>query len=184
VPVLEQEMKIPVPSLGPVRRRLVERGAALVHPLALEDNWVLDDHSRSLSATGRLLRLRRFGGRATLTLKGEARFSGGVKSRVELETEISNAEQGLGILAGLGFEPVRRYQKRRESYSLDRVIVALDETPMGAFVELEGQAEHLPAAAFALALDPHAAAIGTYLDLWNAYRTNHPGAPEDMIFAL
>ena len=182
--MLEQEMKIPVPSLAPVRRRLVERGATLVHPLALEDNWVLDDQARGLSATGRLLRLRRFGGRAMLTLKGEARFSGGVKSRVELETEVSNAEQGLGILAGLGFAPVRRYQKRRESFSLDRVIVALDETPMGAFVELEGQAEQLPAAAVALDLDPHAAAVGTYLDLWNAYRTTHPGAPEDMLFAL
>jgi adenylate cyclase class 2 len=184
VAVLEQEMKIPVSSLGPVRRRLVDRGAVLVHSLALEDNWVLDDAARSLSATGRLLRLRRFGGRATLTLKGEARFSGGVKSRVEVETEIGNAEHGLGILAGLGFAPVRRYQKRRESYSLDRVIVALDETPMGAFVELEGQAEQLPAAAFALDLDPQAAAAGTYLDLWNAYRTAHPGAPEDMLFAL
>jgi len=182
--VLEQEMKIPVPSLGLVRRRLVERGALLIHPLALEDNWVLDDAHRSLSGAGRLLRLRRFGGRATLTLKGEASFSGGVKSRVEVETELGNAEQGLGILAGLGFAPVRRYQKRRESFSLDRVIVALDETPMGAFVELEGQAEQLPAAALDLDLDPHAAALGTYLDLWSAYRTAHPGAPEDMLFPL
>ena len=182
--MLEQEMKIPVPSLGPVRRRLVERGAVLIHPLALEDNWVLDDAAHSLSTTGRLLRLRRFGGRAILTLKGEARFSGGVKSRVEVETEVGNADQGLGILAGLGFAPVRRYQKRRESYSLDRVIVALDDTPMGTFVELEGQAEQLPATAFALDLDPHAAAVGTYLDLWHAYRTAHPGAPEDMVFAL
>ena len=182
--MLEQEMKIAVPSLGPVRRCLAERGAVLVHPIALEDNWVLDDATRSLSAAGRLLRLRHFGGRATLTLKGEARFFGGVKSRVEIETEVGNAEHGLGILAGLGFAPVRRYQKRRETYSLDRVIVALDETPMGAFVELEGQAEQLPAAAFALDLDPLTAAVGTYLDLWNAFRTTHPGVPEDMLFAL
>jgi len=62
------------------------------------------------------------------------------------------------------------------------VTVALDETPMGAFVELEGQAEQLPAAALALGLDPHAAALGTYLDLWSAYRTGHPDAPEDMVF--
>jgi adenylate cyclase class 2 len=184
VALLEQEMKIPVASLGPVRRRLIDRGAVLVQPLALEDNWVLDDAARGLSAAGRLLRLRRFGGRAVLTLKGQARFSGGVKSRVELETEVGDAQEGLEIFAGLGFVPVRRYQKRRESYSLDRVIVALDETPMGAFVELEGQAEQLPAAAFALDLDPHAAAIGTDHDLWKAYRTSHPDAPEDMLFAL
>jgi hypothetical protein len=53
---------------------------------------------------------------------------------------------------------------------------------MGAFVELEGQAEQLPAAALALDLDPDAAALGTYLDLWSAYRTGHPDAPEDMVF--
>ncbi len=175
-------MKIPVPSLPAVRRRLVERGSQLLHPIALEDNWVLDDARRSLSAAGRLLRLRRFGGQATLTLKGQASFSGGVKSRVEMETEVADAEQTLAILSGLGFAPVRRYQKRRESFSLDRVIVALDETPMGAFVELEGQADQLPAVAHALELDPHAAALGTYLDLWSAYRTGHPDAPEDMVF--
>jgi adenylate cyclase class 2 len=184
VAVLEQEMKIPVPSLPAVRRRLVERGGQLLHAFALEDNWVLDDVGRSLSTAGRLLRLRRFGGRATLTLKGEASFSGRVKSRVEVETEVSDAEQTLALLAGLGFAPVRRYQKRRESFSLDRVIVALDETPMGSFVELEGQAEQLPAAALALELDPDAAAFGTYLDLWSAYRTGHPDAPEDMVFPL
>ena len=175
-------MKIPVPALPAVRRRLVERGGELLHALALEDNWVLDDAGRSLSTAGRLLRLRCFGGRATLTLKGEASFSGRVKSRVEVETDVSDPEQTLAILAGLGFAPVRRYQKRRESFSLDRVIVALDETPMGAFVELEGQAEQLPAAALALGLDPHAAALGTYLDLWSAYRAGHQDAPADMVF--
>jgi adenylate cyclase class 2 len=184
VTVLEQEMKIPVVSLADVRRRLVARGAQLLDSFALEDNWVLDDPDSTLATAGRLLRLRRFGGRSTLTLKGEASFAGGVKSRVEMETEVGNADQALAILTTLGFAPVRRYQKRRESFSLDRVIVSLDETPMGAFVELEGQAEQLPAAALALGLDPHAAALGTYLDLWSTYRAAHPGAPEDMIFPL
>jgi adenylate cyclase class 2 len=182
--VLEQEMKIPVATLAAVRRRIVERGGRLLHAFALEDNWVLDDAGHVLSASGRLLRLRRFGGRSILTLKGKASFAGGVKSRVEVETEVGSAEQTLAILSGLGFEPVRRYQKRRESFSLDRAIVALDETPMGAFVEIEGQAEQLPAVALALDLDPRAAAPGTYLDLWSAYRAAHPDAPEDMVFPV
>ena len=177
-------MKIPVPSLSNVRRRLAERGGKLLHPLAMEDNWVLDDTARNLAATGRLFRLRRFGDLHTLTLKGSASFAGGVKTRAELETEVGSAENALAILAGLGFVPVRRYQKRRETWSLDRVTVALDETPMGAFVELEGQAEQLPAAALAVGLDPQTAAVGTYLDLWSAYRTTHPGTPEDMVFPL
>lgn len=182
--MLEQEMKIPVASLADVRRRLVERGAHTLDSFALEDNWVLDEKGGTMAASGQLLRVRRFGGRSTLTLKGEASFSAGVKSRVEIETEVGDAEQALAILGALGFVPVRRYQKRRETFSLDRVIVSLDETPMGAFVELEGQAEQLPAAALALELDPRTAAHGTYLDLWAAHRRTHPGAPEDMVFPL
>jgi adenylate cyclase class 2 len=182
--MLEQEMKIPVVSLGDVRQRVVARGGILLDSFELEDNLVLDDPGGTLVAAGRLLRLRRFGQRSTLTLKGDARFSAGVKSRVEMETEVGNAEQALAILTTLGFAPVRRYQKRRETFSLDRVIVSLDETPMGAFVELEGQAEQLPAVALALDLDPHAAALGTYLDLWSAYRAAHPGTPQDMVFPL
>jgi adenylate cyclase class 2 len=182
--MLEQEMKIPVASLADVRRRLRDRRAETLDSFALEDNWVLDDSAGALAKAGRLLRLRRFGGRSTLTLKGEASFSGGVKSRVEMETEVENPEEMLAILRSLGFAPVRRYQKRRETFSLDRVIVALDETPMGNFVELEGQAEQLPAAALALDLDPHAAVHGTYLDLWAAYRSQHPTATDDMVFPL
>jgi adenylate cyclase, class 2 len=181
--MLEQEMKIPVASLADVRRRVVARGGTLLDPFELEDNWVFDDAGGSLAAAGRLLRLRRFGRRSTLTLKGAAHFSAGVKSRSEMETEVGNGEQALAILTALGFSPIRRYQKRRETFSLDRVLVSLDETPMGSFVELEGQAERLPAVALALDLDPHAAALGTYLDLWAAYRAAHPGTPQDMIFA-
>ena len=34
----------------------------------------------------------------------------------------------------------------------------------------------------ALGQRPDAAALGTYLHLWSAYRTGHPDAPEDMVF--
>jgi adenylate cyclase class 2 len=182
VPVLEQEMKIPVPSLSALRRRLAEHGGRVLHPLAMEDNWVLDNGTRSLAASGRLLRLRRFGERLILTLKGEASFSQGVKTRVEVETDVGDAEHMLTILLGLGFTPVRRYQKRRELWSFQRVFVALDETPMGSFVELEGPADELPSAVQTLELDPGAAVRGTYLDLWSTHRTAHPDAPEDMVF--
>jgi adenylate cyclase class 2 len=181
--VLEQEMKIPVPSLAQVRRRLQERGGRLLDSAAFEDNWVLDDGGRSLAAAGRLLRVRRFGTTCLITLKGAASFSGGVKTRTELETEVADADTALAILAGLGFGPVRRYQKRRETWSLERVTVALDETPMGSFVELEGDGAALAGVASTLSLDPHDAARGTYLDLWTSFRATHPGVPEDMVFA-
>ena len=176
-------MKIPVAALSHVRERLARAGARCDQPSALEENWVLDDPVRTLAGSGRLLRVRRTGDRAWLTLKEAASFSGGVKSRVEIETSVGNPETVLAVLGGLGFRPVRRYQKRREVWTLGAVVVALDETPMGEFVELEGPAEILPGAATALALDPKAAVLGTYLDLWVAYRGHHPDAPAEMVFS-
>jgi adenylate cyclase class 2 len=180
--VVEQEMKIPGAALTVVREHLAQRGGRCLHPSALEDNWVLDGPDRTLSGSGRLLRVRQAGGRAWLTLKEPGSFSGGVKSRIEIETSIGSAETVLAILAGLGFRPARRYQKRRETWSWGPIVVALDETPMGAFVELEGPAERLAGAARDLGLDPETAVLGTYLDLWTAYRALHPDAPLDMVF--
>ncbi len=175
-------MKIPVSSLAPVRRRLAEVGAQRIHPEAREDNWVLDDGARTLATAGRLLRVRQAGDDAALTVKEPGVFAGGIKSRVELETAVASAEHTLAILAALGFAPVRRYQKRRESWVLRGVVIALDDTPMGAFVEVEGESRLLEPAAVELGLDPRAAVCGTYLDLWAAFRAAHPGAPEDMVF--
>lgn len=180
--VVEQEMKIQVAALRVVREHLAHRGGRCLHPSSLEDNWVLDDQRRTLSASARLLRVRQTGHGCWLTLKEPGSFSGGVKSRIEIESSVESAEPVLAILAGLGFRPVRHYQKRREEWSLRQIVVALDETPMGDFVELEGPADLLPAAAADLGLDPLAAARGTYLDLWVAYRALHPDAPADMVF--
>ena len=175
-------MKIPVAALAAVRERLAQVGGRCERASALEENWVLDDAQRTLAGAGRLLRVRRAGDLAWLTLKEPGSFSGGVKSRVEIETAVGSAERTLALLAGLGFAPVRRYQKRRESWTLGRITVALDETPIGEYVELEGPAELLAAAAASLGLDPRDAVTATYLDLWIAYRALHPGAPVDMVF--
>lgn len=180
---VEQEMKVPVPDLGGVRSRLVEAGAALRHPLVLEENWVLDDDTGSLRCSGRLLRLRRLGDEWILTFKGPASFAAGIKSRPEFETGVAAGPRMLEILSGLGFAPVRRYQKRRETWQLSGLAISLDETPMGPFVELEGDPATIVPVASRLGLDPQRAARGSYLELWLAWRESHPGAPDDMVFA-
>lgn len=180
--MLETEMKMPVASLAAVRQRLIVSGATRLLETTLEDNWVLDDAGGSLRRDGRLLRLRCYGGKTLLTFKEPGEFKAGVKSRPEFETVVESAEGMLVILAALGFSPVRRYQKRRETWSFAGLQVCLDETPIGSFVELEGEAATLGPAAQRLGLDPARAVAGTYLDLWLAFRSTHPNAPEDMVF--
>ena len=175
-------MKVPVSGLDPLRAALAELGAQRVEPATFEDNVILDDSAGTLAAAGRLLRLRRWGAVATLTYKGPATFADGVKHRQELETQVADLEATLAILAMLGFSPVRRYQKRREVWQAGNVQVALDETPIGCFVELEGDEATLRDLARRLGFDPAQAASGTYLDLWNEWRAHHPEAGPDMVF--
>jgi len=179
---IEQEIKVPVSGLDPVRERLAQAGAALEKSLTFEKNWVLDDDDGSLRRSGRLLRLRRWGDVWTLTFKGPASFADGVKSREELETGVADGEETLALFSALGFAPIRRYEKRREGWRFAGVVIALDETPLGCFVELEGAAEAVLTAAVTLGLDPSQAVVGSYLDLWLAHRERHPGTPVDMVF--
>lgn len=154
----------------------------LVHPRALEENWVVDDVEESIFRGGRLLRVRRWGEEALLTFKGRASFAGGVKRREETECRIDDPQALLAIFAELGLKVSRRYQKWREAWQLEGVEVALDETPMGAFVELEGPAARLRPLAATLGLDPAQALAASYSELWVQWCRTHPDAPRDMVF--
>ena len=64
-----------------------------------------------------------------------------MKLREEIETVIGDGETMLRCFEQLGYGVWFRYQKYREEYALSDVIVAIDETPVGVFVEVEGD-EH------------------------------------------
>ncbi|HPC84409.1 MAG TPA: class IV adenylate cyclase [Thermoanaerobaculaceae bacterium] len=179
---LEQEVKIPVERLAPVLARLETAGARLETARRLEDNAVLDTPDLQLLGSGRLLRLRRWGGEVVLTFKGPATYRDGVKTRLELETTVAEPEVMLAIFGQLGCTIQRRYQKYRETWRLGEVTVALDETPIGCFVEIEGPAGALAASAHALGLDLARAIPASYQELWQQWRRDHPGSPRDMLF--
>ena len=61
-----------------------------------------------------------------------------MKIREELETVVGDGLLLLRVLEELGFRVWFRYQKYREEFAHEDVIVALDETPVGTFVEIEG----------------------------------------------
>jgi adenylate cyclase, class 2 len=107
---------------------------------------LLDTAEGRLQAAGTTLRVRADGARAFLTFKGPV-LPGPFKARQEIETEADNADALLALLAALGYTPAFRYEKYREEYATDGAVVAIDETPIGTFVELEGE----PAAIHGLA---------------------------------
>jgi predicted adenylyl cyclase CyaB len=179
----ETELKIPVPELVGLRRRLQALGARLERAREHERNLLFDTPERRLTALGQALRLRLAGGRWVLTHKGPVSYQGQIKVREELELEVGDGQTLAVILGRLGLEPFVRYEKERESWRLGGVEVALDHTALGEFVELEGRPDELGVAATALGLEPARAVRGSYLTLWEEHRHGHPelGLPVDML---
>jgi len=85
-----------------------------------------------------------------LAFKGPRSVEDGIKSREELESTVGDADALALILERLGLLPRFRYQKYREVYAYGELVVVLDETPVGTFLELEGAPEEIHAAAAAL----------------------------------
>lgn len=161
----ENEIKLAFPSPELANRRLLDAGARVARGREFEDNVLFDLHDRPLTTSGRLLRLRRSGNESFLTFKAPV---GGVhrhKVKTEFETRVADSEAMLSILKGLGFEPVYRYQKFRATYRLDAVEAVLDETPLGTFVELEGEPDDIDRAAEALGAAPTDYIRATYREL-------------------
>jgi adenylate cyclase class 2 len=178
----EIEVKLPAGDLDVVRGKLAQAGATLRAPRHDESNDLYDDAERKLSGSGRTVRLRRAAGRAVLTYKGNARFEGGAKIREEREVEVSDAAETEAILRGLGLERRFRYEKRREEWNCAGCIVALDETPIGDFVEIEGEPPAIRRLITQLALDFSEAIPYSYAELYLRRRKEEPGLPADMVW--
>ena len=178
----EIEIKLPSGDLDAVREKLRSLDAAAVTPVHLEINDLYDGADGRFAKSGSTLRLRRARGEAILTYKGPARFEGGVKKREERETRVSDADQTEAILQGIGFTRKFRYEKRREEWRLRECLIALDETPIGRFIEIEGDPPQIRLAVVALGLDFASAIPYSYARLYALKRKERPELPEDMVF--
>lgn len=150
----EIEIKLRFPTIEAAATCLRAAGATPVSPREREDNVLYDRALAPLHREGRALRLRRVGKRALLTLKSPVAGSHVHKVRIERETSIAEPEAMSEILGELGFSPIYRYQKYRSSFEVDDVVVCLDETPLGCFLELEGEADAIDRLAVRLGFGP------------------------------
>ncbi len=178
----EIEIKLPCDDLEAARARLRGLRAESVSPLHFEANELYDDGEGRLSRSGSTLRVRRARGETILTYKGPARFEDGIKQREERETSVADAEELEAILRALGLARRFRYEKRREEWRLGSAVVALDETPIGHFVEIEGDPSEIRRLVVALGLDFASAIPYSYARLYAIKRKEDQKLPEDIVF--
>ena len=178
----ETEIKVPVPDLVPIRATLVARGARSHSEPHLERNVLFDDAKGTLVAEKKTLRVRHARGRSTLTFKGPPRFDGPIKRREEIEVDVADPDRLRTILERLGYVAKFRYEKRREELRWKECLVALDETPIGCFVEIEGEAEAIGEALSGLGLRAEDAARNSYAGLYREAREKDRLLPPDMLF--
>lgn len=198
---LEIEAKVPLEAedLEGVRSRLREIGARLSTPRLREDNTLFDFPDGRLEKTDSALRVRTFGPECLLTYKGRIREHAFLKLREEIETRVEDAASLIRLLERLGLRKAFHYWKYREIYSVEHplgtvtvgsgtvtvgnegsgtvgtVTVALDETPIGFFAEVEGPEESIRAVVDLMGWDPASFIQESYPKLYREHGLGSPG---------
>jgi len=206
----EREIKLRVEDLRALRRALAKLGALVVTPRVHELNVVFDTAEFDLAKHEQLLRIRTetpsasrgrtsgAGARALVTFKRPVAAAGGTgkgerrrhKVREEIELEVCDGMSLARIFEGLGMNAWFRYEKLRTTFRLPGsqgwakgLLIELDETPIGVFLELEGPAAAIDRAARALGFQSRDYILANYMVLYREYCWSRGEEPRDMLFA-
>lgn len=181
---VENEIKLRIPDAATARRLLEEHGFHIDKERIFEANQVYDTPACHLRSRGVLLRLRQAGDRNVVTFKGVAQ-PGRHKSRPETEVTVSDFAGFDAILRGLGYEPRFRYEKYRTEFVRDgeQGTVTVDETPIGCFMELEGDAEWVDRTAKTLGFYESEYLTSSYSELYLDFCRSRRVEPTHMTFS-
>ena len=169
----ENEVKFYVRDLARVEEHLGSLGAEPLQPRTHEHNLRFDTPERHLTQSFQVLRLRQ-DQHAYLTYKGPSDPLSEVSSRREIEIGVDDFTNAQRFLEALGFEVAITYEKYRTSYLYKTVELALDETPMGNFVEIEGEtAALIQKTAKELKFNWHARIKSSYLALFHQIKEKY-----------
>src|SRR6476620_10788775 len=149
VGTLEREIKLRFHDAAEARAAVVRAGATPLRCRRLQEDSLLDTDDEMLRRRRCVLRVRVENGKSRITFKGPVQASV-MKLREELETVVGDGQVVLHILEELGLHVWFRYEKYREEFAHEDVTVAVDETPVGVFVEIEGSEHGIVATADAL----------------------------------
>lgn len=186
----------------------IGNGSGRVH----EKNVIFDTPQGGLAKHGQLLRIRtetperrgrsknsRSKSRIVLTFKRpvarpvasdrEHPEGGSHKVREEIEMEVTDAPTLTSIFEGLGMSGWFRYEKYRTTFRLPAsnawargLLIELDETPIGTFVELEGPAAAIDRAAAELGYSKRDYVLKNYLTLYVEECRRKGQQPVHMLF--
>jgi len=87
------------------------------------------------------------------------------------------------VLEEIGLHVWFRYEKYREEYAAEDVTIAIDETPVGTFVEIEGGEEGILAIAKALGRTPSDFLLDSYRALFIKHRDEFGLTGTNMVFS-
>ena len=180
--MIEHEVKLAFESVEAARRAIEGAGGRLVASRRLIDDLLFDTDDRQLLRAQSTLRLRRDGASGLITFKGPV-LPGPVKSRLELETAVGDADVAGAIIASLGYRAFFRGQKYREEYLMDAASIALDEAPIGVYVEIEAPPAVIPQIAARIGRGREDFILDSYASLYAAWCARHGVKPGDMLFA-
>jgi len=168
---LEIEVKFYIPDRKSVRQRIIDLDARS-HGRLFETNLRFENPQNSLIKHKALLRLRK-DKKATLTYKSSPPESNAeFKIFDELEVEVSQFSTMNQILHALGFRAVQKYEKWRETLTLEDTHFCLDTMPFGDFLEIEGRKNKIKYFAARLGLNWEERILKNYLEIFDILK-NH-----------
>jgi adenylate cyclase class 2 len=179
---IEREIKLRFDSAEAARAAILATGATPLLGRRLQEDALLDTEEEVLRKRRCVLRVRMENGKSRLTFKGPVE-PGLMKIREELETVVGDGAILLRVLEELGLHVWFRYEKYREEFAHEDVIVAIDETPVGVFVEIEGGEQGIATMAEALGRSQNDYILDSYRGLFLQHREALGLTGADMVFA-
>jgi adenylate cyclase class 2 len=180
--MLEREVKLAFRSADAARTAVLSAGASPLRCRRLQEDSLFDTPDESLRHRGCALRVRTESGRSLVTFKGPVQ-PGPMKTREEHETVVGDGEVISFVFEALGLRPWFRYQKYREEFAAENVTIAIDETPVGTFVEIEGGEDAILAMTTALGRTSADFIVDSYYSLFRKRREALGLPGRDMVFA-
>ncbi|MEQ1574777.1 MAG: class IV adenylate cyclase [Vicinamibacterales bacterium] len=179
--MVEREVKLRFVSPDAARAAILAAGAIPLRARRLQVDVILDTNDETLRRRHCVLRIRAEAGTTLLTFKGPVR-AGSMKIRDEHETVVDDGEVLRHVFSEVGLLARFRSEKYREEFTAEGVVIAIDETPVGTFVEIEGSEEGILTTTKALGCTPKDFVLDSYRQLFVQHRGRFGLTGSDMVF--